>query len=325
MRALLGVEVRRCLARRLTRVLVGAGVLAAATAGVVVFVNSEEYLAAGSPEREARRAAAVAECTASVRRGLEIEGGMEFRGGGGVVKGGQLRPGDVREICESSVPTEIDNSLHLTDLWSADGRDDSVWGVTSVFLGIGALIGAASMIGAEWKAGTVTTLLTWEPRRVRVVVAKLSAVALLAAAATVVLQLALAGALSPTMALKGTTSGADGEWLGAAAGGLARSAALTALAAVIGGGVAMIGRNTAAAMGAAFAYLAVGESILRAWKPQQSRWLLGENATIFLTGRRLDGAPFERPVALATVTLVAYTLAIATAAALSLRSRDVVA
>lgn len=258
MRTLVGVEVRRCLARRLTRVLIGVAVVASAVAGVVTFVNTGE-----------------------------------------------------------------DPSLHLRDLWSATGDGDSVWAVTSVFLGIGALIGGASMVGAEWKAGTFTTLLTWEPRRVRLALAKLSAVAVLATVVTVVLQLVLAAALFPTMAFKGTTSGADGEWLRAAAGGLGRSGALAGLAAVAGAGVAMVGRSTAAAVGGAFAYLAIGESILRVWKPAQSRWLLGENATIFLTWRRLQGAPFDRPVVLATVTLVGYTLAIAAAATASLRGRDV--
>lgn len=317
MRTLLEVEMRRCLARRLTRVLIGVAVVASAVAGVVTFANTEEHSPVGSAERAAERAEAIEQCERSFG-GEPIDGPVILGEGGR-----RPSPQDVRELCESAVPTDLDQSLHLTDLWSATGDDDSVWAVTSVFLGIGALIGAASMVGAEWKAGTFTTLLTWEPRRVRLAVAKLAAVAILAAVVTVLLQLVLAAALFPTMALKGTTSGADGEWLRAAAGGLGRSGALAGLAAVTGAGVAMTGRNTAAALGGAFAYLAIGESILRVWKPAQSRWLLGENATIFLTGRRLQGAPFERPVALATVTLVGYTLAVAAAAAVSLRNRDV--
>jgi ABC-2 type transport system permease protein len=320
-RTLLGVEMRRCLARRLSRALIGVAVLASVVAGATTFANTEEFRPEGSAERRARRDAAVAECTAAMGSGEGSSGGVVIVGRGGR----RASPEELRRICQRSVPPDVDQSLHLTDLWSADGSDDSVWAVTSVFLAIGALIGAASMVGAEWKAGTMTTVLTWEPRRARLAVAKLAAVGLLAAAVSVALQLVLAGALLPTMAAKGTTSGADGEWLRAAAGGLGRSGALAALAAVVGAGVAMVGRSTAAALGAAFAYLAIGESILRAWKPEQSRWLLGENATIFLTGRRLDGAPFERPVALATVTLVGYALAVVAAATASLRSRDVAA
>ena len=318
MRRLVEVEMRRCLARRLTRVLIAVAIVASAAAGILTFVNTEEYAPAGSAERAARREEAIAQCVKSFHVG-PVERAPATIGRGER----QPSPEVVRDLCESSVPGDLDQSLHLTDLWSETADDDSVWAVTSIFLGIGALIGAASMVGAEWKAGTVTTQLTWEPRRVRLAVAKLAAVAILAASVAVVLQLVLAAALFPTMALKGTTSGADGEWLRAAAGGLGRSGALAGLAAVTGAGVAMVGRNTAAALGGAFAYLAIGETILRVWKPAQSRWLLGENATIFLTGRRLQGAPFERPVALATITLAGYTLAIAAVAILSLRNRDV--
>lgn len=319
MRVLLETELRRCLARRLTWVLIAVAVAGSALAGVLTFANTEEYTPVGSAEREAERRAAIEECLESFRT-------EDGRGGVIIGPGGRRpTPDEVREVCESSVPPDLDQSLHLVDLWSADGEDDSVWAVTSVFLVIGALIGAASMVGAEWKAGTVGTLLTWEPRRVRLAVAKLAAVGLLAAVVAVVLQLVLTAALLPTMSFKGTTSGADGEWLRSAAGGLGRSGVLAAMAAVVGAGVAMVGRNTAAALGAAFAYLVIGENILRAWKPNQARWLLGENATIFLTGRQLDGVSYERPVAVATVTLVGYTAAIAAAAALSLRNRDVAA
>lgn len=322
MTALLAVEMRRCLARRLTRVLIGVAVLASTVVGVLTFVNTEEYTAPGSTEAEARRRATVDNCVQSFRAG------GRFGPGPIVVEGGGPQPtaADMRRICEDMAGgVDVDQSLHLTDLWSADGDGDFVWGVTTVFLSIGALIGAASMVGAEWKANTFTTLLTWEPRRVRLAVAKLAAVALLAAGVTVALQLVFAAALFPTMAVKGTTTGADAEWLRTAAAGLGRSGLLAAMAAVVGAGVAMVGRSTSAALGGAFAYLAIGESLLRVWKPGQSRWLLAENATIFLTWRRLDGAPFERPTGLATATLVAYALVIAAAATLSLRQRDVAA
>ena len=321
MRALLEVELRRYLARRLTRVLVGVAVVGSAVAGVVVFVNTEEYSPArAAAEREAR----IASCVGSFRSGPAVEGVPvpTRRPVGGPPAFGS-DPAQIQQLCRSSVGAAEDGpSLRLTELWAPEGGD-AIWAVTSVFLGIGALIGAASMIGAEWKAGTFTTLLTWEPRRVRVAVTKLAAAGLLAVVVAVALQLVLAGALMPTILLRGTTEGADGEWLRTAAGGLARSGLLAGLAAVVGGAVAMIGRSTSAALGAAFAYLAIVEAILRAWRPLQARWLLGENATIFLTGRRLDGVPFDRPVELAWATLLGYAVALVVLAAVTFRNRDV--
>ena len=315
---LLTVEARRYLARRLTRVLVGVAVLGATVAGVVVFVNAEEH----TPELAAeRRAARAKECVASFTQGPE-GGGPRIVGPAGARR---PTPAEVQELCRRATGQgDEDESLHLTELWLEEGGD-SIWAVTSIFLGIGALIGAASMVGAEWKANTFTTLLTWEPRRVRVAVAKLLAAAVLAFAIAVALQLLLAAALLPTILVRGSTEGADAAWAGHAAGGLVRSGALAALAAVLGGAVAMIGRSTSAALGAAFAYLAVVEAILRAWKPMLARWLLGENATIFLTGRRLDNAVFDRPVALASVTLVGYALALAALAVVTFRNRDIAA
>ena len=44
--------------------------------------------------------------------------------------------------------------------------------MTAIFLVVGALFAGASVAGAEWRAGSMTTLLTWEPRRVRVIVGR---------------------------------------------------------------------------------------------------------------------------------------------------------
>lgn len=272
MSTVFAVEVRRYLARRLTRVLIAVALVVTAVAGVVVFVNAEEY----TPE---------------------------------VVARAEARP-------------DADKSLHLTELWDADSGD-AILAVTFIFLGIGALIGAASMVGAEWKANTFTTMLTWEPRRLRVVLAKLLAAGVLAVVVSVALQLVLSAALLPTILLRGTTEGVDAQWWRTAAGGLARGGVLTGIAAVVGASVAMVGRSTAAALGAAFAYLAVVEAVVRGWKPRMGRWLIGENSAIFLTGRKLENAPFDRPVVLAAVTLLVFTAGFVALAAATFRTRDV--
>ena len=77
---------------------------------------------------------------------------------------------------------------------------DSFIGVAAFFLLIGAVVGGASMIGAEWRAGTFVTLLTWEPDRRRVAIAKLLACGIVATAVAVVLQVALHRGLPPRRA-----------------------------------------------------------------------------------------------------------------------------
>ena len=58
---------------------------------------------------------------------------------------------------------------------SPDPGEAGVVPATSIaLLGIGAILGAA-FIGAEYRAGTIETTLLWEPRRLRVLAAKLAA------------------------------------------------------------------------------------------------------------------------------------------------------
>ena len=69
--------------------------------------------------------------------------------------------------------------------------------MAAFFLLIGAVVGGASMIGAEWRAGTFVTLLTWQPDRRRVAIAKLLACGIVATAVAVVLQVLFTAAFLP--------------------------------------------------------------------------------------------------------------------------------
>jgi hypothetical protein len=62
----------------------------------------------------------------------------------------------------------------MTDWWIS-GSTDGPLAVGALLLVMGALVGGASVAGAEWRAGTVTTVLTWEPRRVRLNLARTAA------------------------------------------------------------------------------------------------------------------------------------------------------
>src|SRR5438128_370059 len=62
----------------------------------------------------------------------------------------------------------------MADWWIA-GEGENVLSVTAFFLLMGALIGGASVVGGEWRAGTVTTVLTWEPVRGRLHAARIVA------------------------------------------------------------------------------------------------------------------------------------------------------
>jgi hypothetical protein len=219
-----------------------------------------------------------------------------------------------------AAPPGSRDELHLVSLWITGG--DAFLGLAGTFLIIGGVLGGASMIGAEWRAGTFTTLLTWEPGRARVAVAKLLACGVVAAAIAVVLQVLFCAAFLPAAWGRGTTAGADAEWLRSLAGAILRIAGLTGLAATFMASVAMIGRNTAAALGVAFGYLIIFENLVRAWKPWTSRFLLGENGAVFATGADLATESFSRSTLAAGLTLTTYATAVALVAVACFWRRD---
>ena len=214
----------------------------------------------------------------------------------------------------------VTNQFHLVELWVPG--EDSILGGAAIFLLIGAVLGGASMIGAEWRAGTFTTLLTWEPNRVRVSVAKLVACGLVAFAVAMVLQVLWCAAFLPAALGPGTTAGVDEAWLRALGGAMLRIGAVIGLTATFMASIAMIGRNTAAALGVAFGYLMVFENIIHAWKPWATRFLLGPNGAVFITDARLETEEFTRSTTTAGLTLVTYALAISVLATLVFRHRD---
>src|SRR5207253_3125959 len=150
--------------------------------------------------------------------------------------------------CQVLLRGTEDPRLHLTRLWPKGGGEDGILAVTTVFLSIGALLAGASVVGAEWRAGTVATLLTWGPRRVRVGLVRLLTVAVLAAAIGLALEIVFSLALLPAFLVRGTTVGADGEWFRGLVAVLFRSVALIGLAGAAGAAVASIGRNTSTAL-----------------------------------------------------------------------------
>jgi ABC-type transport system involved in multi-copper enzyme maturation permease subunit len=212
------------------------------------------------------------------------------------------------------------DQFRLVDIHKSEG--DSFIGVGAFFLVIGAVLGGASMIGAEWRAGTFVTLLTWQPHRRRVAIAKLLACGLVATAIAIALQALLLTAFLPAAWGPGTVGAVDAEWWRSVMGGVLRVAGLTGLAAVFAAAVAMIGRSTAAALGAAFAYMLVFENLVRAWKPWSARYLIGENGAVFITGADLETAPFSRSTMTAGLTLASYVAVLTVIAVVSFWRRD---
>lgn len=210
----------------------------------------------------------------------------------------------------------------MVDWWVA-GTGDGILMIAAIPLLIGSLLGGASVAGAEWRAGTVTTALTWEPRRLRLHAARTASAFSLAVLIAVLLQTLFLSATLPAVLLHGTTEGVNGGWWLSLVGGASRIALLTGATAVLGVSLATLGRGTTFALGAAFGWMAIGEGLVRGLKPALQDLLVGENLAIVLTWAQLDGADFTRSQTLAIGTLVLYFALVAAAAVSSFMRRDI--
>jgi ABC-type transport system involved in multi-copper enzyme maturation permease subunit len=301
MTALLAVEVRRVFSRRLVRVSVALAVLALLAGAAIAFLVSRDMDQAVLAQAEAVRQAQVQQC---------ITGQVD-----GVPAG--LPAQQRAEVCEQHISSPIqDRRFHYESL------PGILEGMSWFAILLGWLLGA-SLVGAEWHAGTMATLLTWEPRRVRILLAKLVTAGALAFTLAMALQLLLGAALLPAGLWRGTTDGIDADWMRSVSGVSLRVAAVAVVGALIGFSIAAISRNTAAALGIAFGYFAIVENAIRGLRPRWTPWLLGDNLAVVITNQPQNFPLVDRS-ALGAATLVGcYTLALLVAAVATFRRRDI--
>jgi hypothetical protein len=208
--------------------------------------------------------------------------------------------------------------------WAPDGGDGWLTG-GAFFMLIGGMIGGASVAGAEWRWGTVSTLLTWEPRRTRLLGARLGSAAILAATISFALQVVSLLLLTPAVLTTGSTAGTDLEWWLGLVAAMLRISALTALAAVLGLAIANLGRNTTAALAVICGWLLVVEGLIRALRPGWSTYLLSENLAVVVTWASLEGDAASPTPLSALATLVVYAALPVWASIAIFQRRDLVA
>lgn len=210
----------------------------------------------------------------------------------------------------------------LTQEYELVGLPDVLMGTSLVLVSVAWILGA-SAIGADWHAGHVTTILTWEPRRGRVMLAKIAASLASVFVVSLVIQALLGAALAVAAAGAGSTAGADAAWLAEAAGVGLRVALLSTIFAGFGFGLASAGRNTAVALGVGFGYLVIVENLVRGLRPQWTPWLLTDNAGLFIVDSPIDFPLLARSTFGAGLYLAAVGAVLLLVASGLFRSRDV--
>lgn len=182
---------------------------------------------------------------------------------------------DASEFCgEIFTDPEIDWYLFRPQL-SLDDAKDHASGVATVLLGLVLLMGA-TFAGADWSSGSMSNQLLFEPRRLRVWLAKAAAV-LLCAAAVAALGLATFWALTFGVIESRDITVSSDQWrdVAEAAG---RSTLLAGATALGGFVVTMLLRSTVGTLGVMLA-VSIGGSLLVAALPidGNGRWMLQNN------------------------------------------------
>jgi ABC-type transport system involved in multi-copper enzyme maturation permease subunit len=299
---ILTTELRRFVWRRSFRLFGAIALAGIALATLIVFLRSDP--SSRGVDEPAYRAA--------------VQSCISFHEGDGVE---QLPQGESAEdFCAEQIPVqEFDPTFRLISL-------EDIFAGTSVPLIILGMALGASFIGAEWHSGTITTFLTWEPRRTRVMAGKVMVAMTGVFLSAVALQAILGLVLWPVAALRGSVAGADAAWFADVVAVVARGALIAGLAAAIGFALASAARNTTTALIIGFVYFAVVEGLLRGFRPKWQPWLIGDNAAAFVSGdpASVFSLGNSHGVLAALLVVVAYAFGLVALATFAFRVRDVI-
>jgi hypothetical protein len=183
-------------------------------------------------------------------------------------------PDQAEQMCAEITLPQVDWFLTRTPMTVNDAKDHGT-GVATVLLGLVILIGA-TFAGADWSSGSMSNQLLFEPRRIRVWLAKAAAV-LLGTAAVAALGLAMFWALTWGLIQNRDIAASSDQWrdIAEAAG---RSALFAGAAGLGGFVVTMLLRSTVGTLGLMLA-VSIGGSLLVAALPidGNGRWMLSNN------------------------------------------------
>jgi ABC-2 type transport system permease protein len=217
---------------------------------------------------------------------------------------------------------------HPSDPLALANVDDLLSGLALILVLLGVILGS-SLGGAEWSTGSVGTLLTWEPRRTRVLLVRALVVGVAVFVMVMAIEVWFVLVFRIGVAVRGTTIGSAG-WLGDVAATSARIAAVAALFSLIAYGAAMIGRSSVFGIAMLFGYLVVVEGFLASLWFTLRRWALIRAAVASVSGQaNVDFDPGTAgPIVLFTpargwAVVAGYALVLVLLALLAFRARDV--
>jgi len=314
---LLRSEILRARSRRLIPMMLIGGVLLIIIALVIAGANSHRP----TPEQTAAAEAFSQKQFARCMSGKFLAPGQPLPGGFT----------SLEDFCHQATDPTTDAGMQLRD--APDVIEHT--GTFTVLLGV---VLGASLGGADWTAGAMATLLTWEPRRIRVLLVRAIVIVLVVVLATLFLQALLLAGFRLAVALRGSSIGAPSTWLRDSIEAVLRVSVVASAFALIAFAIAMVGRSTVSAVGVLFGYLILFEGVIAGFRPSIQDRLLVRAAGVIVgqqpiydTSRQAvanASSSFQTPPILlglteAVVVLTFYVLALLVVAVLVFRARDV--
>lgn len=173
-----------------------------------------------------------------------------------------------------------------------DDQSTLVLGPMGLLVPIMAFVIGASYFGADQKSGMIEQLLTWEPRRSRLLLGRLIGGAASVFVITVLLSTFLVTGLYIFSSISGSTEGAFDIWQ-TVLGAIIRSGITGAIFFALGMAVTVITNNSVASIVGFLIYVFVIETaLLQPLLPKVSRWLPIENADAFVSRNGVGAGGF---------------------------------
>jgi hypothetical protein len=267
---LLRAEFRRLAARRFTRVIIGLSLIGYLIAIALIW-HSHDRVSAGD----------IAQATAQ-RDQLITQSATEVE----ECQRHATSDQDLQNCGQPPTPEQVPYDQFLRTQPFLPGQVDDYALAVGVATAMVAFLLAATFIGAEWSSKNLVAWLFWEPRRMRVMAAKLVALlssVLLLAVLAQVLWYAAAKVLLHYRGLPVSTMGPlAAHFWSHVVNAQARAALLVLVTALVGFSLASLMRNSAAALGVAFVYFAVVENVIRAVNPELQPYLFTTNVAAWI-------------------------------------------
>jgi len=178
--------------------------------------------------------------------------------------------------------------ISLVNDFDGQGRSE----IVGLLFPIMTFVLGASFIGADLKSGMLEHLLTWEPHRSRLLLARLIGGAIVVAGVVAVLYVLLTGALSGLAVLRDGAEGVDQDWWLDVLSGTGRACLVGVALFAMGVALATIMNSSVGAIVSFVIYSVVVEGVL-VFLPEVWRWLPLVNAGSFGGASDVPMEPLE--------------------------------